>query len=39
MKSHNTVLFAAIRESGELSDETVGSLKIAIADFAKNYFK
>ena len=35
---HEKVL-AAIRESGELSDETTASLKAAIGDFSKNYFK
>ena len=34
---HEKVL-AAIRESGELSDETTAALKAAIADFGKNYF-
>ena len=32
-------VLAAIRESGELSDETTASLKAAISDFGKNYFK
>ena len=35
---HEKVL-AAIRESGELSDETTAALKAAIGDFSKNYFK
>jgi len=35
---HEKVL-AAIRESGELTDETTAALKAAIGDFSRNYFK
>ena len=39
MRERHEKVLAAIRESGELSDETTAALKVAIADFGKNYFK
>jgi F-type H+-transporting ATPase subunit alpha len=39
MRERHEKVLAAIRESGELSDETTASLKSAITDFSKNYFK
>ena len=39
MRERHEKVLAAIRESGELSDETTSALKLAIGDFSKNYFK
>ena len=39
MHERHEKILSAIRESGELSDETTASLKTAIGDFSRNYFK
>jgi F-type H+-transporting ATPase subunit alpha len=39
MRERHEKVLAAIRESGELSDETTAALKSAIGDFSKNYFR
>jgi len=39
VRERHQKLLETIRTSGELSDETIATLKAAIGDFAKNYFK
>lgn len=39
IRERHEKILSAIRESGELSDETTVALKTAIGDFSKNYFK
>ena len=39
MRERHEKILATIRESGELAVETETSLKSAISDFSKNYFK
>lgn len=39
MRERHEKMRVAIRDSGKLSPETEVSLKSAIADFSKNYFR
>ncbi len=39
VRERHAKILDAVRDSGELTDEVITSLKSAIADFGKNYFK